>query len=319
MNKTELHNLIFTEKYRPSSFDDLICKDKDLILNHIQSPASMPSYIFYSSSPGTGKTSLAKLMFEYLKCDTLMLNASKERGIDTIRDKINLFAQSLSSVDNIKRMIFMDEADGLTSQAQDCLKSPMEMYSDNCFFIFTCNNINKIIQPIQSRCILINFGRPNRQEIAKKLEDICNNEKIKYDIENIYKIIETYYPDIRAMILTIQNYKEQLNTKIDFFNEIYHNFFTAIQKKDIAYISDKVYSGELNINGFLKWFFRYLVDNYNKYELKNLVRITLNLAEIEKNIKQKADFKFRQSAKQQRNDPFKHRFNYLFRNSNKQQ
>jgi len=101
---SELQDLIFTEKYRPKDFDSLVFSSKQKLLKYLNSPQSLPSFLFYGGA-GTGKTSTAKLIQKFLKCDCLRLNASSERGIDVVRQKITIFARSLSSNPNIKRMV----------------------------------------------------------------------------------------------------------------------------------------------------------------------------------------------------------------------
>ncbi|GAG64276.1 unnamed protein product, partial [marine sediment metagenome] len=162
---TPLHNAIFTEKFRPQVFDEVIIDKKTLITNYLKTPNTIPSFLFTSARPGTGKTTTAKIIAKTLKCDILSLNASDERGIEMIREKIKTFAESMSSLDGMKRCVFCDEADRLTSIAQDALKNIIETYSDNCFFIFTCNDISKITEPIRSRCVLVNFDKPGKVEI----------------------------------------------------------------------------------------------------------------------------------------------------------
>ena len=134
---TPVQNAIYTEKYRPSSFDELIGDHKDIIQKYLDKPMEMPSFIFYSNSPGTGKTSMAKVIVKALKCDSEVINSSDERGIDVIREKVSLFARSMSSNDKTKKCVFMDEADGMLKAAQDSLRNLMETYASNCFFIFS--------------------------------------------------------------------------------------------------------------------------------------------------------------------------------------
>ena len=276
----ELENLIFTEKYRPKNFDELILENKEKLINYLRNPKMLPSFLFYSSSPGTGKTSCAKLIIKTLNCDALRINSSDERGIDTIREKIKLFARSMSSND-VKRCIFLDEADGLTTIAQDSLRNIMETYSDNCFFILTANDVSKIIEPLKSRCVVFNFENPDEEKILQRLEYICKQENIKYTIEELDELVQSYYPDIRSMILVLQDAK--LNNKsITSFKQINLDYLQAIKKHDIKYLYEKVYNGELDIQAFTRWLFRYLFDNYEKFKFSNLQKMAYHLADIEK-------------------------------------
>ena len=273
----ELQNLIWQEKYRPSTFEGLIFKDKSDLLKFLGQGSAIPSFIFHSSSPGTGKTSTAKLIIKSLECDSLSLNSSSERGIDTIREKINTFSMSLSG-NQEKRCVFLDEADGLTKPAQDCLRNLMETYSDNCFFILSCNDLNKIISPIRSRCQIYNFDNPPRAEILTMVTWICEQEQLVGDLEGL---IDSYYPDIRSMVKALQEMKISSKPwapkKLD-----YELFLELIVNRQISDIVTLVYSGEFDIEGWNKWFFKYLFDNHTSYGLERCSKIAMCLADNEK-------------------------------------
>jgi DNA polymerase III delta prime subunit len=280
MNKLE--NALLVESYRPRELKDLICDSKSLIEDFLKYPLKMPSLLLYSSSPGTGKTTLAKIISSVLKCDTLTLNASKERGISTIREQVNTFAELMSSNPLVKRMVFLDEADGLTSQSLDSLRNLMEEYSNNTFFVLTANDVNKVIPAIRSRCVLINFEKPNKKEILSRLEYICNEEKIKYDIETLVKLMDLYYPDLRSMIKSLQN--ASLDERSVFLgdNLEFERFLKAIEEKDVNYIYNKTFDNTMNIMAFNGWFFKYLMKNYKKYDFEEVRKISSLLAETEK-------------------------------------
>lgn len=274
---TSLKESIFIEKYRPQTFDNLILEDKSTILKYMDNPKSIPSFIFYSNKPGTGKTSTARIIINLLQCDALFINSSDDRGIDTIREQVKIFARSLSTNDNIKRCVFLDEADGLTRQAQDSLRNLMEEYSDNCFFIFTANDYGKIIEPLRSRCIAVNFERPNKVDIEERLNYICNEEKISADTE---ALVDFYYPDIRKMVNILQECKvsgKDWARKDEEFSE----FLKIIQSKDVKAIYNKVYAGDFDLVGFNKWFFREIF-NLN-LSLDKTSKIASLLADTEKN------------------------------------
>jgi len=277
----ELQKLILTERWRPDNLKDLILENKATVLNNIKSKDTIPSFIFYSNRPGTGKSSCGKAIANELDCDILYLNSSMDRGIDTIRDKIKLFAQSMSSKTGVKRLVLLDEADGLTTQALNSLRNLMEEYSSNVFFIFTANDINKIIEPIRSRCVCINFERPPKKEIISRIEYICQKENIEADIEDIVKLVDTHYPDIRSMILTLQS--SLLDKKpllVDY--QDYKDFLSAIKLKDIQTIYAKVYGSDFNILAFNRWFFSHLIAKYDTYGYEKASKIALSLAEVEK-------------------------------------
>jgi DNA polymerase III delta prime subunit len=275
----DLENALLVEKFRPRELKDLICDSKSLIEDFLKYPLKMPSFIFYSS-PGTGKSSLAKIISTKLKCDTLIVN--KERGIDVIKQNVIEFCEHMSFNQQSKKMVFIEEADRLTIQAQECLKAPMEDFSNNVFFILNCNDISKIDKAIQSRCVLINFEKPNKKEILSRLEYICNEEKIKYDIETLVKLMDLYYPDLRSMIKSLQN--ASLDGKSVFLgdNLEFERFLKAIEEKDVNYIYNKTFDNTMNIMAFNSWFFKYLMKNYKKYEFDEVRKISFLLAETEK-------------------------------------
>lgn len=277
----ELDNAIFTEKFRPQRFEDLVFSNKLKLLNYLKNPQSLPSFLFVSKSPGTGKTTTAKLIVSYLKCDKLKLNASDERGIDTIREKIKIFARGLSS-NNIKRCIFLDEADGLTGIAQNSLRNIIEEYSGNCFFVLTANNIYKIIEPLRSRCIVLTFDKPEPKEIHKYLSIICEKENIDYTDASVSELIKINYPNIRNCVKILQDCKvsgNSLNTHLDTVQN-YEELLEDIGRKNIAKIRDKIFKNEIDIVGFNNWYFKWLFNRSNFDEKdKKVIEI---LAENEK-------------------------------------
>lgn len=279
----ELQNKILVEKWRPTELKDLICLAKDEISEFLKYPLKMPSFLLYSASPGTGKTSLAKIMATQLKCDVLTLNASKERGIDTIREQVNTFAEHMSISNTSKRMVFMDEADFLTPQAMASLRNMIEEYSNNVFFVFSCNDIAKIIEPIRSRCVMVNFENPPKKEILDRLEYICKEEKIDYGIEILVKLMNSYYPDIRSMIKSLQNASLDKNSKLLDEEIEFLRFLKAIEEKDIKFLYTKTFDATMNLLGFNDWFFKYLMKNYKLYDFDTVKKIASFLADIEKN------------------------------------
>jgi DNA polymerase III delta prime subunit len=277
----ELKNLVLTEKYRPTTFDELIFAEKDKLLGYLKNPKALPSFIFYSSKPGTGKTSTAKIVISYLSCDYLILNSSEERGIDTIRDKINMFVRGMSSNENAKRCVFLDEADGLTKQAQDSLKNLMETYADNCFFILSCNDLSKIIEPIRSRCVSFSFSKPDKTAIRKRLEYIAKQEGITLSSEETAKISDLRHPDIRLMIRDVWTKKidaRYLATQATALSEA----LCHLKSKDIEYFKQKIYSQELDLFEFNNYLFMYLLENHKVIGLEKASKIAFILADNEK-------------------------------------
>ncbi len=199
---------LWIEKYRSQTLEQYIGNDavKDRISDCI-TKNDIPHFIF-AGSAGTGKTTLAKLIVGNIQCDYLYLNASDENGIDTIRDKVKGFA-STASFQPIK-VVILDEADFLTQPAQAALRNLIEEYSAYTRFILTCNYVERLIEPLQSRCELHMLKPPTKGAVAKHIcINILDVEGITYEMVDVAKVINEFYPDIRSVIKVLQsNIKE---------------------------------------------------------------------------------------------------------------
>jgi DNA polymerase III delta prime subunit len=191
---------LLTEKWRPKTLSDMV----GLKLN-VDLDESMPHLLLFGPA-GTGKTSLSKVIVNTLQCDYIILNSSDERGIDTIREKVKTFASTKSKNLNMKICI-LDECDALTKEAQDSLRNLMESYAGNCRFILTCNYISKVSDPLQSRCVKIDFSDIKKEDIINRLIFICDQEKIPYEKEALEKIVSRTGTDLRSAINKIDELK----------------------------------------------------------------------------------------------------------------
>ena len=206
-------NTLLVEKYRPTVLQDYVGNEqvKETIQKYLDQN-DIQNFIFYGPA-GTGKTTLAKLIVKNLDCDYLYINASDENGIDTIRDKVKGFA-SAASWNGIK-VVILDEADFITINGQAALRNVIETFSRSTRFILTCNFVERIIDPIQSRCQVLKIVPPSKSIIAKHLADIMGKENILHDIKEVATIVNKNYPDVRKMLNTIQLSNQDGKLKID--------------------------------------------------------------------------------------------------------
>ena len=259
------HSLL-NEKYRPEDLSTYVGNpqlkesiSKQLSQNDIQ------NYLFYGPA-GTGKTTLAKIIVNKLDCDYLYINASDERGIETIRDKVSGFS-SVMSFKPIK-VVILDEADFLTIQAQASLRNIIETFSRTTRFILTCNFVERIIDPLQSRCQTFKIIPPTKKEVAVHLASICDKESISYDLPAIGKVVNKFYPDLRKMLNTIQASNINNHLTIDDSLLVSASYLSALlnelkkTKPSIKEIRQIIQDS--NVDDFEE-LFRFLFDNAEAY------------------------------------------------------
>ena len=222
------HSLL-VEKYRPTVLDEYVGNEhiKKTISQYLEQN-DIQNLIFYGPA-GTGKTTLAKLITKNLNCDYLYINASDERGIETIRDKVSGFA-SVASFKPLK-VIILDEADFLTIQAQASLRNIIETFSRTTRFILTCNYVERIIDPLQSRCQTLKVIPPSKKEVALHLANVMAIEGTIYDLEDIKIIVNQYYPDLRKCLNTIQLSTQDQKLIIDKSVLVSSNYMRKVLKE----------------------------------------------------------------------------------------
>jgi len=193
---------LFVEKYRPNTLDNYIGNQhlKSKVEHYLES-GDLPHLLLFGKA-GTGKTTLAKLLVKNIDCDYLYINASDENNVETVRTKVKDFASTIGFKD--MKVIILDECDYITPNAQAALRNLMETFSKHCRFILTCNYVERIIDPIQSRCQSFQIIPPSKQEVAKHLHNILVQENIMDTPEDIKILVETGYPDIRRVINSAQ-------------------------------------------------------------------------------------------------------------------
>lgn len=201
------HHSLWAEKYRPKKFEEFLGSEsvKETIKIFLEKN-DIPHLMFYGP-PGTGKTSLSKLLIKHIPCDSLTINASDENRIDDIRYKVQDFAMTMGI--HPLKVMFMDEADRLTPDAQSAMRNLMETYSDHTRFILTCNYQEKLLPAIKSRCQCFEIKPPSKRECAQHLASILTSEAVTFQLPEVAFIVNSYFPDMRKII----NFAQQSNVR----------------------------------------------------------------------------------------------------------
>lgn len=239
---------IWNEKYRPKVLDDVIGLPngiKELV------GSAMPHMLFVGPA-GTGKTTTARIIIKEMGGDALELNSSDERGIGTIQDKVKGFASSMSMAGKM-RIVFLDESDGLTKDAQNALRNMMEKYHKNCRFILTANYLEKVTTPLKSRCATFEFTTPNKKSIELFMIKILTENELNFtQLEPLQKIIDDHYPDIRSCINALQ--KSIKEDKVVYEGKQFidsKKLFTMLKEKRLKEIRQFLRTDGLDIKALL--------------------------------------------------------------------
>ena len=278
-------NTIWFEKYRPKTLDTIVLSEQNRqILEVFKQNKDLPGHLLFVSTPGTGKTSLAKIIVnDILKCDYLYINASDENGIDTIRHKIIGFAQTKSFDGGIK-VIILDEADSLTGDGARALRNVMEEYAESTRFILTANYKHKIIDAIRSRCQTLNFDH-NINDVTKHCLKILTKEGIKITQDIILplgNLIKTNFPDFRKILNDLQKYSttgtlQIQNSMAD--GGFIHDLYTKIQENDVIDVRKFIISNELvfqsDYHNLLKGLLNHIYDSSIESMIKKEAILTI--------------------------------------------
>ena len=277
-------NTLWVEKYRPSNLDNYIGNEhlKSKVEIYLES-GDLPHLLLYGKA-GTGKTTLAKLLVKNISCDYLYINASDENNVETVRTKVKNFASTVGFEDI--KVIILDECDYITPNAQAALRNLMETFSKHCRFILTCNYVERIIDPIQSRCQSFQIIPPSKTDVAKHLHNILLQENIIDKPEDIKILVESGYPDIRRVINSAQRNVVKGKLKLDTSSIIQNDYKLKLlkiletQNKKNAFKEIRQLLADNQITDFAE-LFRLLYDEVDGYGKGHVAECILIIARYE--------------------------------------
>ena len=275
---------LWVEKYRPTRLENYVGNEhlKAKVERYIKSN-DVPHLLLFGRA-GTGKTTLAKLIVKNIECDYLYINASDENSVDTVRNKVRQFASTIGFKD--MKVIVLDECDYITPNAQAALRNLMETFSKHCRFILTCNFVERIIDPIQSRCQVFEIIPPSRNEVAKHLHNILVEENVMDTPEDIKILVESGYPDIRRVINSAQRNVVNGKLKLDTTSIIQNDYKLKLlkiletQDKKTAFKEIRQLLADNQITDFAD-LFRLLYDEVDGYGKGHVAECILIIARYE--------------------------------------
>ena len=283
MTQNKQHTL-WVERYRPVSLENYIGNEhlKTKVSKYI-STGDIPHLLLHGKA-GTGKTTLAKLLVSNVDCDQMYVNASDENNVETVRNKIKMFASSVGFKD--LKVIILDECDFLTPNAQAALRNLMETLSKHCRFILTCNYVERIIDPIQSRCQSFQIIPPSKKEVAIHTSKILNTEGISFENEQIVTMVNSSYPDIRRIINAVQRNIVDNQLIVDTESLVQNDYKLQVleilqtQDKKNAFKNLRQLLADSQIRDYAD-LFRLLYDEIESYGKGHIAEVILTIAKYE--------------------------------------
>jgi DNA polymerase III delta prime subunit len=282
-----MEQFLWTEKYRPQTVEDCILPERlKLPFQEYVNQKQIPNLLL-TGGAGVGKTTIAKAMCNEIGADYMVINGSDENGVDIVRFKVKNFASSMS-LGGGRKVLIIDEADYMSVNAQACLRNAMEEFSTNCSFIFTCNYKTKIIDPLHSRCAVIDFGMKSdeKQKMAtdflKRILSVLDSQKIEYEKKVVAELVMKHFPDFRRVINELQRYAQLGKIDVGILAQIGDVSITQIVKhlKEKDFTAIRKWAATTDIDATT--FYRKLYDNlYDILKPSSIPQIVIILADYQ--------------------------------------
>ena len=270
---------LWVERYRPQDLSTYVGNEHlKTKVERFLDDGNIPHLLLYGRAGG-GKTTLAKIIVNNTECDYLYINASDERNIDLVRDKLKTFASSVGF--KPMKVVILDEADYLNvNSAQPALRNLMETFSAHCRFILTCNYVEKIIDPIQSRCQTYKIVPPSKKEVAVHAKTILEKENISFDLDDLALVVTAGYPDLRKVINELQRMSINGKLTVDkdgmIHNEFKLQFLDAIRNGEGISVIRKMVA-DSNFTDYTE-LYRLLYDEVESFGVEKMPEIIADIS-----------------------------------------
>ena len=274
-------NYILNEKYRPDTLEGYICKDEVKAKFQEFIVANQIPHLLFAGKPGSGKSTISKILVNNIDCDFLYINATDERSIDIMRDKVGAFAAA-GSFKPLK-IVILDEATHILQASQVILLNMMETYSLTTRFILTGNYAERLIEPLRSRCQEFDLSPPSKKVVAQHISIILDKENIEYEVQDLVTIVNKFYPDFRKIINNCQKYTVDgtltLDNSVNLTDDYQVKILEELKKpsiKSFNLIRQIIANAEVESFESL---YRFLYDKLNEYANRNEGTIICTLEE----------------------------------------